>query len=342
MTPMGHQRRRSSRWCLPLAAALVAASASADAVLDAATTALHEPTGAIRAGEVGLADDAARYARNAEALDAWRVRALDRALARMATEAEAGRLEEAAAAAIDAHAVAEDPATVLENPAVVDLVQRMDATARAAEAGADFVTAASLFGRLNLLYERSDRYREDAERVQHHVGLVGLYRPAELARQIRERDRRLGRDLPEVPEDGDAGPSWEDRLAGIDRGMAAKAMARAADTHILHRGYGPPLAGGLAALRALAETPELRAEFAGLLDEEPRKAWVDRLVQLESFARTFGDDLGRDRAEAMLAEALDGARSLVPEEVAVHEFAQGRSRRSTPSPGCSGRRTSTS
>ena len=320
---MAHERCRSSRWSFPLAAALLAAPAAADAVFDAATAALHEPTGAARAAEVGLAADAARYARNAEALDLWRLRALDRALARLIEEAEAGRLEEAAAAAIEAHAVAEDPATVLENPAVVDLVGRMDATARAAEAGADFVTAASLFGRLNLLFERSDRYREDAERVQHHVGLVGLYRPDELARQIRERDRRLGRDVPEAPEDGDAGPDWRDRLAGIDRGMAAKAMVRAADTHIRHRGYGPPLAGGLAAMRALAQTPELRAEFPGLLDEEPRQAWVDRLVELESFARTFGEDLGRDRAEAMLAEALDGGESLVPEEVRVHEFAQG-------------------
>ena len=312
-----------------LAAAVLfaAGSAHADAALDAAATALQEDAGraADRARAVGLAEDAERYRRNAEALDDWRAKALDKAFARMAEEAEAGKLEDAAAAAIEAHAVAEDPDAVLEDPAVVGLVQRIDATARAAEAASDFVTAASLFGRLNLLYERSDRYREDAERVQRHVGLVALYRPAELARQVRERDRALGREVAVEPAPGDAsgGPRWQDRLIGIDRAMAEKALERAVDTHIRHTGYGPPLAGGLAALRALAETPELRVEFPGLLDEAPREAWADRLTELESFARGFGDDLPEERALAMLGEALDGARGLVPEVVAVHEFAQG-------------------
>ena len=305
----------------------VAPAAHADAALDAATTALHEDTGraAERARAVGLAEDAERYRRNAEALDGWRAQALGKALDRMAEEAGAGKLEDAAAAAIEAHAVAEDPASVLEDPAVVSLVQRIDATARAAEAASDFVAAASLFGRLNLLYERTDRYREDAERVQRHVALVALYRPDELARQVRARDRALGREVaPEpAPEEADGGPRWRDRLAGIDRAMAERALQRAVDTHIHHAGFGPPLAGGLAALRALAGTPELRVEFPGLLDEAPREAWVDRLTELESFARGFGGDLPEERALAMLGEALDAADGLVPEAVAVHEFAQG-------------------
>ena len=313
--------------CLTLAALagpLTSGSfASADAVLDAAAAALEQSAGSARAEAVGLAEDADRYADNAEALDAWRADALADALERMQEEAEAGRLEEAAGAVIEAHAVAEDPDAVLRDPAVVTVVERVDATARAAEAAADFVTAASLFGRLNLLYERSDRFKDDAERVQHHVSLVGLYRPAELARQIRERDRRLGREVAVEPAEENEGPRWEERLAGIDRGMATAALKRAVETHIGGGGYGPALAGGLASMRALTQTPELRVEFPGLLDEAPRNAWRDRLAELEAFARGFGDDLSEERAMAMLAEAIDGGEGLVPERVRVHEFAQG-------------------
>lgn len=321
------QRTWGAEWLsagfVALAASAFTGHASGDAVLEAATTALHEERGVGHATQIGLAADLKRYARNQEALDAWRADALERAIERMAAEAESGQLEDAATAIIEAHAIAENPADVLERPDVVALVNRIDASARGAEAAADFVTAASLFGRLNLLYEWDDRFKDDAERVQHHVGLVGLYRPTELARQIRERDRRLGRDLAPVLEEADDGPQWQTRLAGINRSMAAKAMVRAVETHILDTGYGEVVAGGLATLRALAETPELRVEFPGLLDEAPRQAWADRLVELESQARSRGNLLARDEAEEILAEALDRSAGLVPESVAVHEFSQG-------------------
>ncbi|BAM03695.1 putative carboxy-terminal-processing protease [Phycisphaera mikurensis NBRC 102666] len=95
------------------------------------------------------------------------------------------------------------------------------------------------------------------------------------------------------------------------------------ETHIGRGGYGPALAGGLLALRQLAETPELRVEFPALLDEAPRRAWADELVALESRAREAGRGLKQSEALAMLEEALAAGDGLVPESVSVHEFADG-------------------
>ena len=79
--------------------------------------------------------------------------AFDEAFARADEKLEAGAIEDALVAAIEAHGLADEGAAFLAEPRVRELIDLAERTATAAEEAGDWVQALSVYRLLDLLYD---------------------------------------------------------------------------------------------------------------------------------------------------------------------------------------------
>lgn len=233
-------------------------------------------------------------------------------------------LETALEKAIEAHSIADDPAQVLADPVVVDLVSQTDAAAKQAEADEDWVEAAVLFGRLNLLYDQDARYRPDTKRIGSHLRLLALYHPESLRELQAARAKRVGKE-DELNRARPEDETWQNRLSGINAEMLRESIQTSSDRHIDHGGYPQLLAGAIEPLLILLDTPSLAETFPGLADaaqvasfrtslEEAKAALIDPKLKLTQF-----------RAESRIDQVLANNRRTVnlPEAVIAYEMTEG-------------------
>ncbi|MEM9884180.1 MAG: hypothetical protein AAF800_14805, partial [Planctomycetota bacterium] len=332
-------RRTAAALCLTLGLTLPAltqppAAAETAALEDlAADGRFGDLLDAVRARPDADADDPTRalirqlerFQSNEARRSARRAAAYDRAIAEMGQKKNDGNLEDALVAAIEAHSIAEAPLLVLRDPAVVDLVARTEIAAKQAELDEDWVEAAVLFGRLNLLFEEDKRYRNDLKRVNSHLRVLALYTPDVLRDLQRARAERLGRE-DQLPEDRPDDETWEVRLGGIDAEMLRESVRTAAERHIDHEGYAQLLAGAVEPLLVLLDTPALAQTFPGLKNPTQRDAFRGELLRLKGELDAGGAaGLTRFRAMSRIDEVLAHNRRTValPESVVAYEMTEG-------------------
>lgn len=271
-----------------------------------------------------LIADLERYQNNERLREQRRTSAYDDALETVSERMEADDLEEAIVAAIEAHSIADEPLLVLGDAAVMDLVKKTEIAAKQAELDEDWVEAAVLFGRLNLLFEEDTRYREDVKRVNSHLRVLALYSP-DVLRELQEaRALRVGR-ADEFDQTRTDAESWRDRLNGIDADMLRKSLDTAAERHIDHEGYAQLLAGAIEPLLTLLETPALGDTFAGLKDAEKNKAFRKELLRMKAELSDPELQLSQFRARSRIDEVLAQNQRTValPEEVIAFEMTEG-------------------
>ncbi|MEM9913326.1 MAG: S41 family peptidase [Planctomycetota bacterium] len=265
-----------------------------------------------------------RYQNNEQIRRQRRTAAYEEAFNTVAQEIEAGDLEKALAAAIEAHGIADEPLLVLRDPAVSNLVKKTEIAANQAELDEDWVEAAVLFGRLNLLYEEDARYRDDVKRVNSHLRVLALYTPETLRELQQARAKRVGRE-DELNRARPDDETWQTRLNGIDADMLRRSIRTAADKHIDHDGYNQLLIGSIEPLLTLLDTPALAETFPGLGDAVKREAFRDDLLRLKAELLDPERELTEFRAKSRLDEILvNNQRTIkLPESVIAYEMTEG-------------------
>lgn len=265
-----------------------------------------------------------RYQTNEQIRRQRRTAAYEEAFETVSEEIAAGDLEEALVAAIEAHSIADEPLLVLRDPAVSDLVKKTQIAANQAELDEDWVEAAVLFGRLNLLYEEDARYRDDVKRVNSHLRVLALYSPDTLRELQQARAKRVGRE-DELNRARPDDETWQARLNGIDAEMLRESIRTAADRHIDHDGYNQLIIGAIEPLLTLLDTPALTTTFAGLGDAAQRDAFRGDLIRMKAELLNPELQLTEFRATSRLDEILANNQRTVklPEAVIAYEMTEG-------------------
>ena len=278
---------------------------------------------ATQPGVAALREDVRRYVEQAERRGKEQRELYRLTLERAGERADAGQIEEALIAAIEAHDTAPSPEALLDHAAVRGLAQRAAEAAKLAEERQDWVEAVSLYRLLHLLYEGDGRFRDDLTRASRRVRVLAMYHPALLDTLYRQRAARLGEDadaLPEVERD-----SWAVKLAGVDREMLKEALAWTAAKHVDPPGYRPLLLGGVEAVQTLLHTAGMEDPFPMLRDAE-QLGELDRFLDRVKAALEGGDAAVSDfQAESLVDNILEKNRLTLrlPERVLVYELAQG-------------------
>lgn len=265
-----------------------------------------------------------RYQTNEQVRLQRRTAAYEEAFETVSEEIAAGDLEEALVAAIEAHSIADEPLLVLRDPAVSDLVKKTQIAANQAELDEDWVEAAVLFGRLNLLFEEDARYRDDVKRVNSHLRVLALYSPEVLRELQQARAKRVGRE-DELNRARPDDETWQSRLNGINADMLRESLRTAADRHIDHEGYNQLIIGSIEPLLTLLDTPALTKTFPGLADAAKRDAFRGDLIRMKADLLNPELQLTEFRATSRLDEILANNQRTVklPEAVMAYEMTEG-------------------
>jgi carboxyl-terminal processing protease len=270
-----------------------------------------------------LLSDLERFSRNEQQREQERQENYNDAMQQVAERLENGRLDEAMVSAIEAHSIAADPPAVLDEPLIQDVVSQTQQAAEQAEQNDDWVEAAALYSRLNLLYEDTGRYRDDAKRIGRHIRLLHLYAPDTLQKLQVARAERLGDDLPEPP-DRDEDENWQSRLNGVDGTMFREALNTASAQHIDHEGFNKLLVGAIQPLLTMLETPSLTETFDQLQNQGQAEAFGKQLQRLN-------EEIGKARplnefaAMSYVDRIFDANQRTInlPESVLAYEMTEG-------------------
>lgn len=242
-------------------------------------------------------------------------------------------LSKALLAALRLHMLATDPAAILAEPEIQQLVQRAESAAHQAERDGQVLIAAELFQRLDALFEQAGTYTPDADRVLRRLAMIRLYAPERFWTMRNERRIAEGED-PLPPYNG-LGDDYRTRLAGISDRMILRAIDRAARYNVDRASLAVLLTGGLEALRTLATTAVLQEVFPGLANDQARAQFLATIdEQLRAIGNGEGVIRGRelDTLDRVLHRVLEASQRTVqvPPAALLHEFGNGAMARLDP------------
>lgn len=250
-------------------------------------------------------------------------------------------LSSALRSAIEMHMLSADKRAMLQEPRIVDLVDRSSAAAAAAEARGDWLMASELYSRLDNLLDEQGRFKKDYERQVQRLAMLRLYVPqrlwelrnerqnAEIEREkARQGDKTEAGAEPKVrplPEYNPAGDDFRQKLAAIERFLVVKALARAGTMHVEQTPLKTLVIGGLNAVKTMASTPDLRQAFPGFADDQARARlieFIDRELATLHAASTQVDVVQLD---SLVGRLLETNRTTVQamDQAVLHEFGNG-------------------
>lgn len=269
-----------------------------------------------------LIQDLELYEKHRSEHTSQRVDAYKASLEEMVEHMGDGQLEQALAAAIDAHGLAPDPAAMLGDPQTVELVKQAEVAAQAAESQDDWVQALTLYRALDLLFDDLASYRQHVKRAGHHLRVLRLYTPQRLNQLYASRASRLGKEAPQLPPDQD---DWRQQLKGIKLSMLRQTLAQAARRHVDSQGYAGLLSGGLDSLIIMTQTKGLEDAFESFADPAKVSQFHHSLVEM----RQDLDDQKRPLNFLDAATLIDQVMEVndksvnLPEQVLIYELTQG-------------------
>ncbi len=265
-----------------------------------------------------------RYQQHLDQQARNRLQARIAALNEMDQALQKDAIEQALVHAVEAHSLADDPASLLAEPGVRTVIARAEQTAGDYEQHDRWLDALSLYRTLNLLFEPKTPYREKIERLSQQVRVLRQYLPNELNRLFREAAQRRGDKQPvDVVVDG--ADDWHQQLEGISLQMLYEAIANAAENHVDNPGYNRVMIGALNGLGVMLQTRNLEQAFPSLADARQRERLVGSLAVMSQSVQKRQQDLGRFNSRRLLDEVLERNRATVnlPENVIIYELAEG-------------------
>ncbi len=212
---------------------------------------------------------------------------------------------------------------ILKTERIVKLRRIAEENARAAESKGDWLMAAELFGRLNLLFEKEGAFKKDAKRLNDRLGMIRLYVPKRLFDLRNERREAEG--LPKQTTYNPARDDFNDRLRGITMPMVLAALRPASQVHVERTSMRSLLIGGLESVRTMVTTHDLEAVFPGFADPDARRVlltFVDEQLATLTAEQGVVSDFAASR---LLTQLLEANRSSVkvPDSAVLHEFGNG-------------------
>ncbi len=280
-------------------------------------------------------------------------------LAKLLEEAkdnDAGKLSEALAVVLFLDSIVLDREELMNEPDIVETVNRAAEVAREAEDNQDWLTAMELFARLNLLEEASQRFKPDIERQLVRREMLQLYVPDrywqlrdEKLRELEalaqeawdEKHAKLEADpntteeeleelgkRPEVeglPPYNPRGEDFRQKLDGVNSQLVLTAVAQGARNHISGTALKDMVIGGIETLEMLASMEDLNEAFPKLADDKARKRFIEHLETERANLAAAGRDISIVDLRRTLSRLVEVNVSTVnlPTEVVFHEFGAG-------------------
>ena len=194
----------------------------------------------------------------------------------MAALSAADHIEDALGFAIEAHGVAVEEQAILEDPKLIQLVEKATAQANEAAQTGDWVEALSLYRRLDLLFDDpASLYTENYKKALRHLHVMRIYIPQQLEALYEQRAIQRGESVDPINLGDD---TWDQRLAGITRPMLISALEEASKSHVESVEFKQLLRGTIDALLILINTHGLEQAFATLNDQEAVAAFRGYLI----------------------------------------------------------------
>ena len=272
-----------------------------------------------------LRSSIARHNENREAARATRDESRAESREKMHEYLASGEVSRALSEAVMVQTLSDDLPAVVRERDIEQVIAKAKSALPTAEREGDWLLARELLYRLNILYEHTEQYRDDLDRVTRRLTLLAHYAPRRLHELRNRQAQRFGEEPlaefnPTVSED------WKQRIRGVQARMTKEALRRAAHDHIEGQGWRPLLEGGLENLRLMVTTTDLTETFPQLGDE----ARVKRLVayldeQLEVLSQTPDAAMSYRRCSKMLDGLLEASERTIklPPEVIYREFGDG-------------------
>ncbi len=182
--------------------------------------------------------------------------------------------------------------------------------------------ALALYSGLADLFDKDGRYTEQIDRVSRQARVLALYGPPGANRSGHGETSET---QPAVENGND---KWKRHIRGVDAYMVRKAIGRIEETYVDTVNYRKVLLGALRAVRVLGELPKLAQTFPGLGDKDKLDAFLKRIDELITEART-SDRVDHELLRLDLNRLLRANRETVrlPDEVIDVEFASGMTER---------------
>jgi carboxyl-terminal processing protease len=265
---------------------------------------------------------------NLQTAMANRTEARAEARQRMNEQLATGAISKALTAAVEVQTLSDDHKAVLHDPDIAAIVAKAEGEIPAARRDGDWLYAYELLYRLDVLYEHSDEYQDELDRVNQRLALLTHYAPRRL-HVLRQRQAERFGEEPLGDFNAALTESWKERVEDIGHRMVKRALETAADNHIEGDGWRPLLRGGLQGLRTVATTPTLAETFTTLRDAEKVNLWIDYLdKELDRLEHTPDGDLGYWKCSRLLDALVEESEDTIslPKPVIYREFADGAMR----------------
>jgi carboxyl-terminal processing protease len=280
-------------------------------------------------------------------------------LARLLDEArdnDPNKLSEALAVVLFLDSIVLDRNELMNEPEIVDLVNRAAEAAAKAEREQDWLTAMELFARLNMLEEASQRFKADIERQLVRREILQLYAPkrywelrdaklreleAIAQKEWDEKYAKLEADPDATEEDFDElgerpeveglpafnarGADFREKLDGVTSELVMTAVAQGARNHISGTALKDMVVGGIENIEMFAGMSDLFDAFPKLADENARSKFIEHLETERTNLMAAGRDISIVDLRRTLSRLIDvNVRTVnLPTEVVFHEFGAG-------------------
>ncbi len=232
-------------------------------------------------------------------------------------------LEEALRVLLEKQDLQGDPQGFVQRADVRAVAMKAQSRAETYETEGEWLPAFRLFSMLHVLHEVDRAYEADWRRLSQRRAMIGFYSPKTLYDMV--SDERLAEGEEALPPFNQSGPTWHERVRGLEPDMVAQALKRASQRHIEGVPIRDMLVGGFETLHVMATTPELAVAIPELRDPQKVRDFVERLDANAKAIEGLDGELSFfhvDRAMRVL-ERINEESVNLPIEALLHEFGNG-------------------
>jgi carboxyl-terminal processing protease len=271
-----------------------------------------------------LLDELKIYQQHEKQFAAKRQTELATALKKMHASLAIGRVEEALINAIEAQSQVDDPEKFLENAEIKKLVTDAEIHAGKTELEGNWLTALSLYRKLEMLFEPIPRYKTHIERINQRVRVISLYAPKKIAELYKVRAKSVG-DETEPPPVALEAETWQKRLTDVNLPILTSALRNSAMQHYSGVGYRELMLSSVKSLKATVLTPGLEEAFPSLTNQALHNDFVNYLSIVQNNLRQRRDRMTNSDVATTLQRIFDQNEKTLklPQEVIIYELTEG-------------------
>ncbi len=249
---------------------------------------------------------------------------LTKAMKKMHAALAIGRVEDALIHAIEAQSQVKDPEKFIEQREIQKLVTEAETHAGKTELEGNWLTALSLYRKLEMLFEPVPRYKTHIDRINQRVRVISLYAPKKITQLYKLRADSAG-DATEAPPVALEAETWQKRLTDVNLPILTSALRNSAMQHYSGVGYRELMLSAVKSLKATVLTPGLEEAFPVLADQAKHNDFVSYLSIVQNNLRQRRDRMTNADVATTLQRVFDQNEKTLnlPQEVIIYELTEG-------------------